>query len=156
MIRKGTSYDLQAVIELGYRLCDRTPLAKVPRDRPSIVQTITSCMNSQFGCCFVAEHNKQLTGVILGTAQQLWFSRKRQAVDLMFTAETPRDGIRLLRAFVDWAWKVPGVVEVCGAQSSGIEVERTAKVYERLGFERTGGVFSMRWEHRQQQVRRSA
>lgn len=156
MIRKATTSDLQAIVALGYRLCDRTPLADIPRDRPAIVHTITQCMASQYGCCLVAEHDRQITGVILGIAQQYWFSRKRQATDLMFTAETPRDGLRLLRAFVTWAWAVPNVVEVALGQSSGIEVERTGKVFKRLGFEQVGGIYSMRWAQRAEQIRRSA
>lgn len=143
MIRKATPYDLQAIIALGYRLCDRTPLADVPRDRPMVAKTITDCMASQFGCCFVADHAGTITGAIVGIAQMFWFSRKRQAIDLFITAETPRDGLRLVRAFRDWGWSVPGVVRVDLAQSSGIDVERTGKLYERAGFERVGGVFSM-------------
>jgi hypothetical protein len=156
MIRYATPHDLQAIIEVGYRLCDRTSLADIPRDRPSIVHTITDCIASQFGCCFVAEHDKKITGVLLGIAQQFWFSRKRQATDLMFTAETPRDGWRLARAFIDWAWRVPGVIRVDFAQSSGIDVARTDKFFKRLGCEHTGGVYSMNWEQRAQQIRRSA
>jgi hypothetical protein len=143
MIRKATAKDLQAIIEMGYRLCDRTPQKHVKRDRPSIAKQLTVCMSSAFGCCFVAEHEGALTGAIVGIAQQYWFSNQRQAVDLMFVSERAGDGPRLLRAFIDWAWKVPGVVEVAGAQSSGIEIERTAEMYERLGFQRVGSVFSM-------------
>lgn len=143
MIRRGTPKDLPAIIEMGHRLCDRTPQAHVKRDRESIAQTIGSCMASGLGCVFVAEHEGKLTGVIVGMAQQYWFSRQRQAVDLMFVSERPGDGMRLLRAFIDWAWKVPGVVEVAGAQSSGIDIERTVELYERLGFKHVGGVFSM-------------
>lgn len=153
MIRKATAHDLQAVIEMGYRLCDRTPQAHVKRDRPAIAQTLTSCMNSAFGCCFVAEHAGQLTGVIVGIAQQYWFSRQRQAVDLMFTAERPGDGIQLLRKYVEWGWAVPGVVEVSIAQSSGIEVDRTAVLFERVGFQRVGGVFSMTQRPQKPQAR---
>jgi hypothetical protein len=155
MIRKGTPHDLQAIIELGYRLCDRTHLAGIPRDRPAIAQTITDCMTSQFGCCLVADHGGKITGAIVGTAQQFWFSRRRQAIDLFFTAESPGDGLRLLKRFVDWGWSVPGVVEVAGAQSSGIEVERTAVLYARLGFRQVGGVFSLT-QRPQVVLRRSA
>lgn len=143
MIRKATAHDLQAIIEMGYRLCDRTPQAHVKRDRQAIAQTITSCMNSSLGCCFVSERDKQLTGVIVGMAQQYWFSRQRQAVDLMFTAERAGDGLLLLRRYVAWGWAVPGVVEVTLAQSSGIEIERTGKLFEHEGFQRVGGVYSM-------------
>jgi hypothetical protein len=143
VIRKATAHDLQAIIDMGYRLCDRTPQSQVKRDRQAIAQTITTCMNSSLGCCFVSERGGRLSGVILGVAQQYWFSRQRQAVDLMFTSEHPGDGLRLLRKFVDWAWAVPGVVEVTMAQSSGIEVERTGRVFERVGFHQVGGVYSM-------------
>lgn len=143
MIRKGTFKDMQQLIELGYRLCDRTPLAHVSRDRPSISRTLSECMTSQFGCCFVAEHDGKITGAIVGFSQPLWFSTKRQVADLMFVAETPGDGPALLREFIDWGWSVPGVVEVATAQSSGIDVDRTAVLYERMGFVRSGGVFSM-------------
>jgi hypothetical protein len=153
MIRKATANDLQAVIEMGYRLCDRTPLAHVKRDRPAIARQLTQCMNSAFGCCFVSERAGRLTGVIVGIAQQYWFSCQRQAVDLMFTAEHPGDGLQLLRKFVDWAWHVPGVVEVSMAQSSGIEVERTGQVFERVGFQRVGGVYSMTTRPKKAQVR---
>jgi hypothetical protein len=153
MIRKGTATDLQAIIEMGYRLCDRTPQAHVKRDRPAIAQTLTSCMNSAFGCCFVAERSGRLTGVIVGLAQQYWFSRQRQVVDLMFTAERPGDGLALMRRFIAWGWSVSGVVEVAASQSSGIEIERTAKLYEHLGFTRVGGVFSMTQRPKQARAR---
>lgn len=153
MIRRASAKDLQAIIEMGYRLCDRTPQAHAKRDRPTIAKQITACMSSAFGCCFVAEHDGKLSGVILGIAQQYWFSTQRQAVDLMFVAERVGDGPRLLRAFVDWAWKVPGVIEVGAAQTSGIEIERTAEMYERLGFQRVGSVFSMTQRPKKPQAR---
>lgn len=153
MLRKATAHDLQAVIEMGYRLCDRTPQAHIPRDRQAIAQTITSCMHSSLACCFVTERSGQLSGVIVGVAQQYWFSRKRQAVDLMFTSEHPGDGLRLLHKFVDWAWAVPGVVEVTMSQSSGIEVERTGRLFEREGFRHVGGVYSMMERPTRAQVR---
>lgn len=143
MIRAATIHDLAEVIDMGYRLCDRTHYAAVKRDRQAIAMTIQDCMRSKFGCCFVSERSGRITGVILGIAQQLWFSRQRQACDLMFTAEHPGDGMALLRRFVEWGWSVPGVVEVVGSQSSGIDVDRTAKLYQRVGFSTVGGVYSM-------------
>lgn len=153
MIRKATANDLQSIIEMGYRLCDRTPQKHVKRDRPSIAKQLTACMSSAFGCVFVAEHEGKLTGVIVGIAQQYWFSNQRQAVDLMFTSERAGDGIQLLRKYIDWGWSVPGVVEVSIAQSSGIEIERTAALFERVGFARMGGVFSMTQRPQKPQAR---
>lgn len=139
--RRATPNDLQQMIELGYRLCDQTPYKNIPRDRPAIVRTFTRAMSSQFACAFVTERDGKLTGLIVGIAEQLWFSRARYATDLLFYSEHPGDGRKLLKLFLAWAWKVPGVVEVTMAQSSGMK--SVGSLYRREGLQRVGGLFTM-------------
>ena len=47
----------------------------------------------------------------------------------------------MVRRFIDWAWSVPQVEEITIAQSSGIDTERTARLYQRLGLEQVGALF---------------
>lgn len=140
-VRKAVPNDLTQMVALGYRLCDLTPYKDIPRDRPSIVRAFSVSMSSQFGCAFVTERDGKLTGLIVGIAQQLWFSRARYATDLLFYSEHPGDGYKLLKQFLSWAWKVPGVVEVTMGQSSGMR--RSDALYRRAGLQRVGGVFTM-------------
>lgn len=141
MIRVGRPGDLQQMVELGYRLCDRTPYAHIPRDRPSIVRTFTQAMSSALGCAFVSEHEGKLTGLLIGVAQELWWSRMRFATDLVFYAERAGAGVLLGRQFLDWAWNVPRMVDVTMGQSSGLDPERSAAIYRRLGLQRVGGLY---------------
>lgn len=141
-VRRATPNDLQAMVELGSRLADRTIYAGIPRDRQLIVRTMVSCMSSQFGCAFVAEREGKITGMLLGVAEQFWWSRARYATDLILHSEYAGDGLALSRAFLAWAQKVPGVVEVTMGQSSGLDVERSERFYQFLGLRKVGGLYT--------------
>ena len=77
-----------------------------------------------------------------GAAMPLWFSKKRSATDFITYAETPGDGYRMIRRFVRWAWSIPNVIEITLAQSSGIDIERTAQLYELAGLQRVGNLYT--------------
>lgn len=143
MIRRAVIADFPQWRELGARLLARTPYRDVPIDQAAVARTFGQCMNSKLACCFVAEHDGKITGTIVGTINELWFARRRYASDLMFVAETPGDGRRLLRAFIEWAWSVPGVAEVTCGQSSGIEMQAMDALYQRAGMQKVGGIHTM-------------
>ena len=140
-VRKAEIEDYPAWCDLVRRLFDKTPYAAIPVDLPAISKLYSQCLHSKLGCVYVAEHGR-LTGTIMGVAQTLWFSQKRYATDLLFYSERPGDGRLLLRAFLDWAWSLPSVVEVTLGQSSGIDVERTGILYERAGLTRVGSLYT--------------
>lgn len=141
-VRRATPADLAQMVMLGYRLCDKTPYAHIERDRPSIVRTFTMAMSSQFGCAFVAEREGKLTGILVGAAQQLWWSRVRYATDLCFYSERAGDGYALLKKFIAWAWNTPSVIEITMGQSSGIDTKRSAALYRRAGLTLVGGLYT--------------
>jgi hypothetical protein len=148
LIRRGKIEDFPQFWELGKRLLEKSPYAGVEIDRAAVAKTFGFCANSALGCCFVAENGGKITGVLLGVAQDLWWSRGRSASDLIFYSETPGDGARLLAEFEKWAWSIPRMSDVTVAQSSGIDVQRTEKLYRRKGYRRVGAVFvKTRAEH---------
>jgi len=114
----------------------------VPEDLSTFSHTLGHCLNNAFGYAVVAEHKGELTGFMFGCATPLWFARARAATDIVTYAETPGDGYRMIRRFMKWAWSIPNVVEVTLAQSSGLDVERSGKIYERCGLARVGGLFT--------------
>lgn len=118
-----------------------SPMSDVMPDLETSAKVFRSCLASKLGCVLVSEHGGRITGTVIGVAQEWWWCRKRVASDLLLYAERPGDGIALLRAFMDWAWKVPGVIHVMCSQSSGIEVMRTARIYERAGLKMIGGMY---------------
>ncbi len=142
MIRNAMGADMPQLMALGKRLHGKSPYPDVPIDIQTCGATLGQCINSAFGFAMVAVHDGKITGFMLGAAVPLWFSRKRSATDFITYAETPGDGMRMLRTFVRWAWSIDNVVEITLAQSSGIDVERSAKLYERLGLKRVGSLYT--------------
>lgn len=143
MIRRATIADFPQWRALGARLLARTPYAHIPIDQQSVAGVFGKCCNSKLACCFVAEHEGRITGTIAGVVEELWFARRRYASDLLFVAETPGDGPRLLQAFVEWAWTVPNVAEVTCGQSSGIEVQAMDGLYRWAGLHKVGAIYTM-------------
>jgi len=142
MIRMAQVADLPQLLALGKRLIKMTPYADVKIDTLTAGQTLGQCINSAFGMALVAEHDGKITGLLLGAAVPLWFSKSRSATDIITYAETPGDGYRMIRQFVKWAWSLPNVIEVTMAQSSGIDVERTRQLYERVGLAPVGAIYT--------------
>lgn len=112
-------------------------------DREQTRHAYLQCMASALGFARVVEQDGALTGVLLGVVERLWFSRARYASDLVFYSEDGRSGLALLRQFVEWAWSVPGVVEISCAQSSGLHMERADVLYRRVGFTKVGGLWTL-------------
>ncbi len=142
MIRKAQVADLPALMELGERLHEKSPYADVPTDLQTCANTLGHCISNAFGFAMVAEKDGKITGLLLGAAVPLWFSRRRSASDIVTYAESPGDGYRLIKAFLKWAWSVPLVVEVTMAQSSGIDTDRMSVLYEHAGLERVGNIYT--------------
>jgi len=142
MIRKAQTGDLTELLALGKKLQVLSPYAAVPLDILTCGQTLGQCISNAFGFAVVAVHEGKITGFMMGAAVPLWFSKKRSASDIVTYAETPGDGYRMISRFVKWAWSVPNVIEITLAQSSGIDVERTGALYERVGMKRVGSIFT--------------
>ncbi len=143
MIRKATTGDLPKILELGRRLIKNTPYRDQKLDIMVCGNTLGNCISSALGFAEVAVHKGELTGMFLGCAIPLFYSKARMASDIIIYSERAGDGVRMTRHFIDWAWKIPNVVEVTLSQSSGINIERTGKIYARLGLQKAGEIWTM-------------
>lgn len=142
-IRHAQVADLPELLKLGKRLHKKSPYASIDVDTLSCGQTLGQCINNAFGFAMVAVHDGKITGFMMGAAVPLWFSKKRSASDIITYAESPGDGYRLIRKFVDWANSIPNVIEITLAQSSGLDTERTGILYERAGLQRVGSIYTV-------------
>jgi hypothetical protein len=143
MIRKATTGDLPKILELGRRLIKETPYKDQKLDIMVCGNTLGNCISSALGFAEVAVHKGKVTGMFLGCAIPLFYSKARMASDIIIYSERAGDGVRMARHFIDWAWSIPNVVEVTLSQSSGINIERTGKIYARLGLQKAGEIWTM-------------
>jgi hypothetical protein len=143
MIRNAFLSDVSAIEELGLRLKIKTPYATWKYDRERGLKQIRYCISSNMGCAFVAETDGKLVGVMLGVAQEMWFSPQRVASDLLFYSERPGVGYFLLKRFMAWAWGIKSVHQILLGQSSGLQIDAVETLYRRLNFRKIGGMYEL-------------
>jgi hypothetical protein len=82
-----------------------------------------------------------------GYITEYYFGKDLIAQDLLlFVDPTKRGGlaaVKLITAFEDWAF-AKGVKEVCPASSTMVAPERTAMLYNLLGYTNVGSLFKKR------------
>ena len=142
MIRKAQVGDLPGIMRVGRRLQAQTPYRDIKVDIATVGSTLGHCINNAFGFAMVASTKGEITGFMLGAAVPLWFCRKRCASDIVTYAENVGDGYKMIKTFIQWAWSIPGVVEITMAQSSGMDTDRSGILYERAGLVRVGGLYT--------------
>lgn len=87
----------------------------------------------------VAEHDGQLVGFMAGFICEHFFSPDRYASEMLWYVSPDWRGssaaVRMVRAFEDWAL-TKNVLDVMTGVSSGVQTDRTAALYEKLGYDR--------------------
>lgn len=101
--------------------------------------------------CLIHVEDGVLLGVVILQVGPVWYApRRRCARDLLvWVAPAWRGsslGVRMIRAIEAWAIE-HAVDDLYLSQSTGIEVERTAAFYERLGYTLSGFISHKRMDH---------
>lgn len=140
-IRTATTDDVPRLVELGAALHAESPRwSRIPFSRARAAETLTALILSADGVVYVAERDGQIIGGIAACIQQHWACEARVAHELSFFIEPARrggfDACRLICAMRAWA-EMRGAVWLVAGTSTGVDPELTARLYERLGFERT-------------------
>lgn len=83
---------------------------------------------------------------MLGVLDRVYHIGSKLCAQDMFLVATPKVGARassqLLAAYIDWASSNPAVHEIMLSHTDALpEGDRMGAVYERLGFERCGGIY---------------
>lgn len=98
-------------------------------------------------CLFVAEENDKIIGVFAGFANEHFFGNDLVSGDLILYVDPEHRGgtaaPRLIQAYEKWARSI-GVKEIHIGVSTGVNVERTARLFEKLGFGNRAYLFRKR------------
>lgn len=148
MIRKAKENDILYIIETGHRLHERSGNEDVPIHRPTVFHTLRQFIHHPDKCAIVSEHENVIRGFLLGCAIPFWWDDhdrgRRYATDYAFYSEHRGDGLLMLEAFKEWAWKVPRVVEVACATNVPKGRGVVGALYKRAGFEQVGGMYRVK------------
>ena len=144
MIRPAKGADIKQIITLCKEAHQLSTSKGVPLDEKILWKNIQVCVLSAEHLVNVIEVQGKIEGAFIGVTHQLWYSRKKQAVDLFFyvTDKGRGWGTSLLRAYIRWAKLNNGVAEIILGVTSGIgDMDRTKKLYERMGAMKIGDSF---------------
>jgi hypothetical protein len=143
-IRDAKPADINAVVRLCYQALAESFYSEMPMDDRALRRTLMIAIGSPAQFCQVVEIEGELEGVLVGCAEKVWHSTKKQASDLVFYT-TPKGrgaGGLLARRFIRWARKQKGVGLIGMSVSfGGPNIKRTGKMLERFGLEYTGGIY---------------
>lgn len=148
-IRAATMDDIGRMVELGRGMHAESPSFRgLGFDEGKVRAHLAHAIGQ--GCALLHVTDAGLIdGGFAGVVVERWFSRDPMLVDLaLFVEETQRGGIvaaRLLRSVKAWCERrglAPEAVQL--GISTGVHADKTGALYERMGFERFGGLYRLR------------
>jgi len=146
MIRTAHLNDLPVLVALGKSMHCESRYKKLRFDENKVAVFFENLINGG-GCVFVAEKNGEIIGGFAGYASEHYFSPDVVASDIaLFILPEHRGGttaFRLIKAFCAWA-KFRGAAMTFIGTTTGVEPEKTAKLFELCDFAPAGGVFEYR------------
>ena len=146
MIRPATHEDIPRLIELGEQMHVESRFASLPFDRDKVRGLFAHLIESPDGLLLVAEIDGVPIGGFAGYVVEHYFARTKVASDFgLFIEPASRGGMtapRLLKAYIEWA-KEQGAVMIQAGITTGVHVEQTTRLYEKLGFRNNGQIFEL-------------
>jgi GNAT superfamily N-acetyltransferase len=142
MIRHLEIADIPDLIDLAYEMHQESIFRNKHFSPVKMAQLFhTAMMQDSVFFCMVGEIDGKVVGGMLGHLSQYFFGNDFMAADIgLFVKKEHRGssvGIKLIKAFESWA-KEHGAKEVNIIQSTGVEVEKTTHLMERLGYTNCG------------------
>jgi GNAT superfamily N-acetyltransferase len=151
-IRFATLADVPAFVELGRNFHALTRFAAYPYNPDRVAQQLHAAIETgqnrnNTHCFFVAEDSQgQPVGGLIGCIEQHFFSEQLVAsiihYDVLPEKRMAGAGLRLLTAFRKWA-ENRGAVELNAGVNSGVHLDKMDRFLRRLGFQQTGGNYSL-------------
>lgn len=145
MIRPATHADIGALLMLSETMHAESRFARRRFSLDKMAALFTRLIERDDGLVLVAEHDGAITGAFAGYVAEDWFGPDLVSGDFGLFVRPDRRGLGdappLIKGYVEWA-RSRGVAEPEVGVSTGIHTEKTARLYEAMGFGRIGVLLS--------------
>lgn len=136
-VRAATEDDLPAILEMGRALHAESPRYAAMSYNEAKVEALALRVIPTGGT-LVAEKDGKIIGMLAGYVAEHWFSDDKVASDFTFYIRpehrrTGKAALLLVRAFERWAVE-RGAKDIMPGVSTQIDVERTTRFFEKLGY----------------------
>lgn len=139
MIREANFNDIDEIMRIGNELIAISEYADMPIDPHLCRRNLAMMIGSKKFFSVVDEVNGQLYGFMFGVIDSVFWSSVKYATDIVIFSKR-NSGIKMIKQFDSWA-KSNGAIKAIMAITSGVDKDRTAKLYLALDAKYVGGVF---------------
>lgn len=137
MIRPASLQDVNAILSVATSQARRYPLRA---DRDKMKAVITEAISGASNFAMVDEVDGDIRGILIAlVGDNLWAQRKFANVTLWWS-DKPGSGVALLRRFKEWVTS-RRAIRIAGFAPDLDLDPRIYAIFERLGFEKTGGAY---------------
>jgi GNAT superfamily N-acetyltransferase len=144
MIRVATFDDIDTLISIGRVMHNESAYKVLSFNDDKVGALLAGLISEPNGVVFIAERAGVILGGFAGGISDFWFGNDSHAYDYgLFILPEHRGGsaaIRLLAAFESWA-KDMGAVWCDVGITTGVHVEQTTRLYQKLGYNQSGVLF---------------
>lgn len=142
MLREATIEDLDRLIEVGRAMHEESPrFRELTFDPERLARTLQMAIESPDAFTWVDERGGEVAGGLFAILTPHWFSPDLTSCDLgLFMLPEHRGTLapaRLLNAYATWA-RSRGAKHILFGVMTGVHVEETVRLCERLGWRRAG------------------
>jgi hypothetical protein len=139
MIRQATMNDIEAMITLGKAVLVGSANSEMTVDDNKCRRNMAMMIASKQFFSVVSECDGKVNGFMFGMVESMFFTNVKYATDIAIVANS--GGSLMIKRFLVWA-KLQGAKSVMFGISTGIDTDRTGKLYEALGLKHVGGIYS--------------
>lgn len=145
-IRNAELSDVVDIVKLAYEMHQESRFNQYDFNGVKLAEFVHRLIEESWGIAIVAEQDKELVGGFIGMVHPHFFGNSNQAVDFgLFVQKEKRGGLtgfRLLKQYIKVA-KEMNAEEIVIANSTGVDREVVARLFEKIGFTHVGYVFTM-------------
>jgi GNAT superfamily N-acetyltransferase len=139
MIRKATYDDIDVLLDFFKAMHQESPrFSRMQFSDKKMLQILIGLIDSDNGLLLVTEHDGDMVGMFCGMVSEHFFSEELVANDIALYLVPSARGHGLARPlineYVEWASKRTKFINI--GISTGIHLDRTAQLYESLGFQK--------------------
>lgn len=140
LIRPLAYGDIEKVMEIGRKAHAESDVWNgIKIDERVLRGALGRSINDKNCWAYVHVTRGEIDGVMIGVVHQVWFSLEKMATDMWLHSTRAGAGAALLRGFVKWAKPRAKLVLMGVSHQYGKD---EAKLYERVGLKRAGGIYA--------------
>ena len=144
-MRRATKEDVPRLLELGRAMHAESRFREFKFDGDKVTRFLSAMMGNSSMILLV--DGEPVHGMLIAYVQPFWWGSDLESFDLVLyvtpEARGKSSAIRLVNEYKRIARKM-GVSDPRISTGTGIETERTGKLFERLGFKGAGLMFSLK------------